>query len=789
MKRLYLFAGVTALSTTAWYFYNAAGDDHPPQAGHTPDHVHHAPCDHPSHSKEIPQVGHHSCKGCSHDRQEELAVAQVLADQRKSSWPHAVLEHLEKSYQVSAQTLRHLSRSVSYTEFEQLTEEQLERVVKYTEFVQNHEADELVHLCWAVETDPMFASAMDTVRALAIEEGESEEPLPVFQGDDRWSYTATDGNVGSTGSPVTITWGFVADGTDIESTSSFSGGTSDLIATLNATFGASTTSSYEDAPWFELFESAFTYWAEVTGNTYVYVDYDDGIEINGRSSSRNTYRGVIGVRPDVRIGGTTLDGTSNTLAYNYFPDAGDMVIDTDDSLNFNNSSTTKKRFRNVIAHEHGHGLGLSHVCPVDRSKLMEPSVTTNFVGVQFDDMITVQGLYGDKLERSASSTTNDSTSTAYDLGSLPANLEREELSISVSGDVDIYQFSISSAKKLSLRLTPTNQAAYLEGEQLSSGCSSGTSFDPSVRQDLAVRILASNGSTVLATADATAIGGEEVINNLALTQTGQPHFIEVTGGGENSADNNNAQIYSLVVETEDLPNLSVASSDGVAKESDVADTGSFTITSSIAPSSDLDIAYTVSGSASSGSDFIALAGTATIDSGETSTAVSVKAISDSIVEGDETVIMTLASTNDYAITTGTASITIEDLLFDDWRHTNFGNATENIGESEDFDFDGLQNLLEYALGEDPTELTSDRPTASLENGGTQLVLTYQVDTTLSDIQYIVEVSPTLGDSENPWTSTGVTLQNGAIVDGKRTVTATVSVTAERQFMRLRVVRN
>ena len=59
----------------------------------------------------------------------------------------------------------------------------------------------------------------------------------------------------------------------------------------------------------------------------------------------------------------------------------------------------------------------------------------------------------------------------------------------------------------------------------------------------------------------------------------------------------------------------------------------------------------------------------------------------------------------------------------------------------------------------------------------------------SNDQYVVEVSPTLGSGITPWTTTGVTITNAQLVDGKRTVTATANVSGERQFMRLRVVRN
>ncbi len=40
--------------------------------------------------------------------------------------------------------------------------------------------------------------------------------------------------------------------------------------------------------------------------------------------------------------------------------------------------------------------------------------------------------------------------------------------------------------------------------------------------------------------------------------------------------------------------------------------------------------------------------------------------------------------------------------FETWQKTNFGNATLNIGNNEDFDLDGIPNFMEFAFGSDPT---------------------------------------------------------------------------------------
>jgi len=163
----------------------------------------------------------------------------------------------------------------------------------------------------------------------------------------RWSRTATNQaprngpNALRQGDPVTITWSILPDGTAIASNGSIPSESSDpsnLIAFLNGIYGNQVT-------WLALMQQTFDRWEELTGIRYVYEPNDDGAAFPSSD-------GDLGVRGDVRIGGHYIDGGFNTLAYNYGPPRGDMVIDTGDSY-FNTTSDNSLRFRNVIAHEHG----------------------------------------------------------------------------------------------------------------------------------------------------------------------------------------------------------------------------------------------------------------------------------------------------------------------------------------------------------------------------------------------------------------------------------------------------
>ena len=234
----------------------------------------------------------------------------------------------------------------------------------------------------------------------------------------RWTYTATDGNTGVIGDPCTITWSFVPDGTWAD------GGSSNLFAVFDAEWGTS--------GWMTKIRNAFDRWDALIGITYVEVS-DDGASMPGNSGS-------LGVRGDVRIGGRSIDGPSNVLAYNYYPNGGDMVLDTDDAEFYHNPVGNYANLKNVVCHEHGHGMGLGHVIPEDCTKLMEAYQcgANFFIGPQDDDTRGGMRNYGDRYEH------NDVCADATVLGTVVDTMLVETVSIDDgSSDVDWYRITVT----------------------------------------------------------------------------------------------------------------------------------------------------------------------------------------------------------------------------------------------------------------------------------------------------------------------------------------------------------
>lgn len=371
------------------------------------------------------------------------------------------------------------------------------------------------------------------------------QPSSAFVPDARWGLTAS-GSTGLDGDPVTLTWSLVPDGTSLTGQ-----GPSDLISFMDTNFGAGPGGSdFMQRPWFHFFKDSFDRWTELGGLTYVYEPNDDAAT---QGSSTFGSRGLLGVRGDVRIGGAFNDGPGNTLAFNYLPDNGDMVLDTGDSAFFSNSSFSHRRLRNTIMHETGHGFGLNHVESSTSGFLMEPSISVAFDGPQFDDIRGLQWFYGDAFEKGLG---NDTAANATSLGPISMGstvsigadavdtfvspTDTDFISIDRNTDTDFFSFTTSGPSLLDVVLSPLGPT-YNQGVQ--GGVQSP--IDTLSISNLALTVFDSDGSTVLGTANNTGAGFAETLTDISLPAAGD-YFVRITG------DDPIVQFYQLDVAVNDL---------------------------------------------------------------------------------------------------------------------------------------------------------------------------------------------------------------------------------------------
>jgi hypothetical protein len=338
-----------------------------------------------------------------------------------------------------------------------------------------------VDVCLHPDTKPEDAERL--LRGLPTYEGIGDGLLGYYI-RGRWTYTVMDGATGSQGDPITLTWSFVPDGTWAD------GGASDLFEVFDEEFGGST--------WMTKIRNCFERWSWVTGIEYIEVS-DDGANMPNSN-------GQLGVRGDVRIGGRYIDGPGNVLAYDYYPGAGgDMVLDTSDHNFYGNPVSNYANLKNVVCHEHGHGIGLGHVIPNDCTKLMEAYHCGGswFVGPQDDDIRGAMRNYGDIYEN------NDTNAEPTDLGTIATDtLVVENLSIDRgTSDIDWYLVTLTGTG-ITVEVDPIG-STYLLGEE--GGSTSWVSTDSISDPD--IELYDAAGTTLLASATSAGMQETEVLNH------------------------------------------------------------------------------------------------------------------------------------------------------------------------------------------------------------------------------------------------------------------------------------
>jgi len=385
--------------------------------------------------------------------------------------------------------------------------------------------------CFMPGTDPRYIERVEHYVALKNQ---------AFFGPD---YYLNGSWSGSLGTPRDLRWSFVPDGVSIPSGVGEPTAASNLFATLDSAYA----SQGGRAAWINRFQQVFDRWAALSGLTYTRIrfnnnDWDDGA---GWGSAGSSTRG------DVRIGMKLIDGGSGILAYNSYPQGGDMVLDSGDANLFASSSNQNRFLRNVVAHEHGHGIGLQHVCTNNSLILMEPFIDTSYDGPRQDDIRGAQRNYGDAVSPNSSFSTARalgalSMGTPIVLGPVPLPVTGSNdpntslLSIETTGRNDWYSFTFTQQMNVSVQVTPVGST--YDMAQQGSGCpASGSPMNALAVADLVVDVYDSNGTTLLATANSTGAGQSET-TQAPLAGSGN-RYIRVYAAGSVSS----TQLYRITL--------------------------------------------------------------------------------------------------------------------------------------------------------------------------------------------------------------------------------------------------
>ena len=382
-----------------------------------------------------------------------------------------------------------------------------------------------VAVCFDAEDPPSQEEIEAIHRALGVAE---DEGGAAYNLSGRWQ--------GVPGTPIELTWSFVPDGLWIEA--AYAGddsGPSELFARMDDLFDG------DRELWIGRFEETFARWAELIGTSYTRItvdgtDWDDNAPWGWSGSSD---------RGDIRIAMRNLL-PSGVLAVNFFPPNGDMILDRDNNWAL---GETQLKLRNVIAHEHGHGIGIKHVCPVTQTKLMEPFVSQAFDGPQHDDLRAGQRHYGDNFE------IDNGFGFATDLGIVtpgaPINVGGvpapqisfgSVLSIDAFGENDYFRFTVLGPVEATVLTIPVGLGYDSSTQNANGSCNSGNFIDSKSIANLNAELIDTDGFAVLATANAEPAGETEVLVSVPLPVAGD-YFIKVYEA--QSIGPNQSQLYAI----------------------------------------------------------------------------------------------------------------------------------------------------------------------------------------------------------------------------------------------------
>ncbi len=310
-----------------------------------------------------------------------------------------------------------------------------------------------------------------------------------------------------------------------------------------------------------------------------------------------------GTHGDIRFGSYAQGEGFGVLAFNYFPEfGGDMVLNSSYFVEpgdtapppYFSASNGYRYLRNVIAHEHGHGLGFRHVIPCSQTKLMEPFSSTVYDMVQIDEKRGAQHNYGDRFAgnqtREAArdlgrqwiitpgnpptdsarypslGNANDPVSVALDhnepaLGLHPHSVLERDLSTNgpvinpgtmlpnPSGE-DWFRFTIENPQRIVIKVTPTGDA-YVNGQQVDGSpapCSGpATSVNAVAIGNLDIQFFRDGEGTPFREANTNAAGAVETID--AGVQPAGTYYIRVfdSGGSASYLADQPTQLYDLSV--------------------------------------------------------------------------------------------------------------------------------------------------------------------------------------------------------------------------------------------------
>ncbi len=184
---------------------------------------------------------------------------------------------------------------------------------------------------------------------------------------------------------------------------------------------------------------------------------------------------------------------------------------------------------------------------------------------------------------------------------------------------------------------------------------------------------APSGSVTIAAGSTSATITIATVNDI-LVEGNETVILTLTSVTSGLATLGSPTVATNTIADNDAPYVTIANTTNGGEAGPV--NGVMTVTQTAIPATPIVIAYSVSGTATSGVDFTALSGTVTIPAGATTATITIPILNDVIVEGNETVIVTLTSITSGAASLGATLIATNTVADNDSATVSLANTTQ-----------------------------------------------------------------------------------------------------------------
>ncbi len=360
--------------------------------------------------------------------------------------------------------------------------------------------------------------------------------------------------------------------------------------------------------------------------------------------------------------------------------------------------------------------------------------------------------------------------TSANFGNFTASAANNTATVNIADDDDVAANKLISVTKVSDAAEPATNGAY----RVSLPAGVTVTEDVTVHYNMSGT--ASNGAdyttlngTVLIPAGQNSVTVDLKVIDDKIIEGDETAILTISAGSSTSfAFTADASAASATITIADDDNISLNKTISVTKTSDAAEpatNGAFSVSlpAGITATEAITVNYTIAGTATNGVDYTTLNGTVVIPAGQNSVSVPVNVIDDKIIEGTETVILTVTGGTSASFGSFTASAAS-------------ASATVNIADDDDLAANMMISIAKTADAAEPATNGSFR--VSLPAGiivAKDITVNYAISgSALGGKDYQALTGSVLIPAGASYADIPVVVIDNLIVDGTRTVQLTIT---------------